>query len=223
MLNECIEGLNVKDGGIYFDGTLGGGGHSYQILSKSSPNGKLVATDLDDYAIGRATERLKEFDGRFTIIKDNFKSFKNIKDQLEIDGFDGILLDLGVSSFQLDDRERGFSYMAKDVRLDMRMDKTNPLTAERVVNEYSQGELRRILSEYGEERFANQIASNIVKKRKEKPIETVGELIEIIERVYRVNSFTTVTLQKEHFKQLELKLTANLMDYMKLFWKWQGA
>lgn len=182
MLNECIEGLNVKDGGIYFDGTLGGGGHSYQILSKSSPNGKLVATDLDDYAIGRASERLKEFDGRFTIIKDNFKSFKNIKEQLQIDGFDGILLDLGVSSFQLDDRERGFSYMAKDVRLDMRMDKTNPLTAERVVNEYSQGELKRILSEYGEERFANQIASNIVKKRKEKPIETVGELIEIIEK-----------------------------------------
>lgn len=181
MLDECIDGLNIKDGGVYFDGTLGGGGHSYQILKKSSPSGKLVATDLDDYAIGRATERLKEFDGRFTIVKNNFKSFKNIKEQLNIDGFDGILLDLGVSSFQLDDRERGFSYMARDVRLDMRMDKGNPLTAERVVNEYDQGQIKRILSEYGEERFASQIASNIVKKRKEKPIETVGELIDIIE------------------------------------------
>ena len=181
MLDECIDGLDIKDGGVYFDGTLGGGGHSYQILKKSSPNGKLIATDLDDYAIGRATDRLKEFEGRFTIVKDNFKSFKNIKEQLNIEGFDGILLDLGVSSFQLDDRERGFSYMAKDVRLDMRMDKDNPLTAQRVVNEYEQGELKRIISEYGEERFASQIASNIVKKRKEKPIETVGELIEIIE------------------------------------------
>lgn len=181
MLNECIEGLNVKDNGIYFDGTLGGGGHSYEILKKSSPSGKLVATDLDDYAIGRASDRLSEFNGRFTLVKDNFKSFLNIKEQLNIEGFDGILLDLGVSSFQLDDRERGFSYMAPDVELDMRMDKTNPLTARRVVNEYSQEDLKRILTEYGEERFASLIASNIVKVRKTKPIEKVKDLIEIIE------------------------------------------
>ena len=181
MLNECIEGLDVKDNGIYFDGTLGGGGHSYQILKKSSPNGKLVATDLDDYAIGRAKQRLEEFDGRFTIVKDNFKSFVDIKNSLEIDEFDGILLDLGVSSFQLDDRERGFSYLANDVRLDMRMDKDNPLTAQRVVNEYTREQLKTILAEYGEERFASQIANNIVKKRQVKPIETVGELVEIIE------------------------------------------
>lgn len=181
MLNECIEGLNVKDNGIYFDGTLGGGGHSYEILKKSSPSGKLVATDLDDYAIGRASDRLSEFNGRFTLIKDNFKSFLNIKEQLNIEGFDGILLDLGVSSFQLDDRERGFSYMAPDVELDMRMDKSNPLTARRVVNEYSQEDLKRILTEYGEERFASLIASNIVKVRKTKPIEKVKDLIEIIE------------------------------------------
>ncbi len=181
MLNECIEGLNVKDNGIYFDGTLGGGGHSYEILKKSSPSGKLVATDLDDYAIGRASDRLSEFNGRFTLIKDNFKSFLNIKEQLNIEGFDGILLDLGVSSFQLDDRERGFSYMAPDVELDMRMDKTNPLTARRVVNEYSQEDLKRILTEYGEERFASLIASNIIKVRKTKPIEKVKDLIEIIE------------------------------------------
>lgn len=182
MLNECMDGLNIKQDGIYFDGTLGGGGHSYEILKRSAPNGQLVATDLDDYAIGRASERLKEFSGRFKLIKDNFKSFKNIKEDLGIEGFDGILLDLGVSSFQLDDRARGFSYMATDVDLDMRMDKSNPLTAMRVVNEYDEKELKRILSEYGEERFAGSIASNIVKNRKEKPIKTTGELIEIIQR-----------------------------------------
>ena len=182
MLNECIDGLNVKDEGIYFDGTLGGGGHSYEILKNSSPNGRLVATDLDDYAIGRASDRLSEFNGRFTLIKDNFKSFAHIKEQLNIEGFDGILLDLGVSSFQLDDRERGFSYMAPEVKLDMRMDKTNPLSAKKVVNEYEQEDLKRILSEYGEERFASLIASNIVKTRKTKPIEKVKDLIDIIEK-----------------------------------------
>ncbi len=182
MLEECLQALDVKDGGTYFDGTLGGGGHSYEILKRSAPNGKLIATDLDDYAIGRAGERLKEFDGRFTLVKDNFKNFPQVKESLGIQGFDGILLDLGVSSFQLDDRERGFSYMATDVRLDMRMGKDNPLTAERVVNEYSERELKQILSEYGEERFAGTIASNIVKARALKRIETTGQLIEIIEK-----------------------------------------
>ena len=182
MFNECMDGLNVKDGGMYFDGTLGGGGHSYGILSRCTPNGKLIATDLDTYAIGRAKERLKEFDGNFTIINDNFKSFLKIKEQLNIDGFDGILLDLGVSSFQLDDRERGFSYLSPEVNLDMRMDKSNPLTAEIVVNEYSDRELKRILTDYGEERFTNAIVSNIVNQRKLKRIRTVGELNAIIEK-----------------------------------------
>ncbi len=182
MLNECIEGLKLKSDGIYFDGTLGGGGHSYEILKKSAPNGKLVATDLDDYAIGRATDRLIEFDGRFTIVKDNFKNFVNIKENLGIDGFDGILLDLGVSSFQLDDKSRGFSYMSDDVRLDMRMDKSNPLTAEKVVNEYGERELKRVLTEYGEERFAFSIVSSICEYRKNKRIETTGELVKIIEK-----------------------------------------
>ena len=182
MLNECMDGLKVQDGGIYFDGTLGGGGHSYEILRRSAPNGRLVATDLDTYAIGRAGDKLKEFEGRFTFVNDNFKNFSNIKKQLDIESFDGILLDLGVSSFQLDDRERGFSYMSKDVVLDMRMDRTSPLTAETVVNEYSESELKRILTEYGEERFTNQIVKNIVLSRKNKRIRTTGELIEIIER-----------------------------------------
>ena len=182
MLTECIQSLALKDGGIYFDGTLGGGGHSYEILKGSAPNGKLIATDLDTYAIGRASEKLKEFDGRFTLINDNFKNFIDIKEKLNVDGFDGILLDLGVSSFQLDDRERGFSYLATDVGLDMRMDKKNPLSAQTVVNEYSEKELVRILKDYGEERFANSIASNIIKERKVKPILKVGQLIEIIEK-----------------------------------------
>lgn len=181
MLEQTIQALNVKDGGIYFDGTLGGGGHSYEILKRSSPNGKLVATDLDTYAINRATERLKEFDGRFEFIKDNFKNFLSVKQQLNIENFDGILLDLGVSSFQLDDRERGFSYLAEDVELDMRMDKQSALDAKKVVNQYSKEKLFKILSEYGEERFSNAIANNIIKQRQIKPIEKVGELIQIIQ------------------------------------------
>ncbi len=180
MLSECIEGLNLKDGGIYFDGTLGGGGHSYEILKGSSPTGHLFATDLDTYAINRASEKLSEFNGRFTLINDNFKNFDQIKKEYNVQAFDGILLDLGVSSFQLDDRERGFSYLAKDVRLDMRMDRDNPLDAERVVNEYDERDLKRILSEYGEERFSGNIAKNIVAERKKNRITTVGQLTEII-------------------------------------------
>lgn len=179
LLKESVGGLNVKDDGTYFDGTLGGGGHSYEIL-KNSPKGRLVATDLDQYAIERARERLKEFDGRFEIVKDNFKNFKKIKQELNIDGFDGIILDLGVSSFQLDDRNRGFSYLASEEKLDMRMDRENPLTAERIVNEYAEKDLIEILREYGEERFAVSIAKNIVLARKNKRISTVGELNEII-------------------------------------------
>ena len=132
--------------------------------------------------ISRATDRLTEFDGRFTIVKDNFKNFVNIKENLGIEGFDGILLDLGVSSFQLDDKSRGFSYMSDDVRLDMRMDKSNPLTAEKVVNEYGERELKRVLTEYGEERFAFSIVSSICEYRKKKRIETTGELVKIIEK-----------------------------------------
>ena len=182
MFSECMDALKIKDGGVYFDGTLGGGGHSYGILERSAPTGKLVATDLDDYAIGRASEKLQEFAGRFTIVNDNFKNFSKVKEQLGIVGFDGILLDLGVSSFQLDDRERGFSYMSKDVRLDMRMSKENPLTAERIVNEYSETAIKTILSEYGEERFSGSIAKNIVAFRSKKRLETVGELISVIEK-----------------------------------------
>ncbi len=181
MLNECLDGLNVKNVGIYFDGTLGGGGHSYEILKRSAPNGKLFATDLDTYAINKASERLKEFNGRFTIINDNFKNFAKYCREYSPEGFDGILLDLGVSSFQLDDKSRGFSYLSPNEKLDMRMDGNSGLTAKKILNEYPESEIKRILKDYGEERFASQIAKNVVLFRKKQPIEYIGQLNKIIE------------------------------------------
>lgn len=182
MFTECMDALSIKDGGVYFDGTLGGGGHSCGILERSAPSGKLIATDLDTYAIGRAQERLNEYTGRFTLVNDNFKNFLSVKEKCGVDEFDGILLDLGVSSFQLDDRERGFSYLSRDVKLDMRMNRDNPLSAQKIVNEYSEKDLKTILSEYGEERFSGSIAKNIVNYRAKKRLETVGELIDVIEK-----------------------------------------
>lgn len=180
LLNESVDGLNVKQGGVYFDGTLGGGGHSQAILERSSPSGRLIATDLDDYAIMRAKDRLKEFGDRLTVVKDNFKNFNKIKQEQGIECFDGIILDLGVSSFQLDDEDRGFSYMAERGSLDMRMSKDNPLTAETILNEYSERRIYEILRDYGEERFALNIARNIVAARKNKRITTAKQLNEII-------------------------------------------
>lgn len=205
-----MDGLKLKSGGVYFDGTLGGGGHSYEILKRTSPNGKLVATDLDDYAIGRAKNRLKEFDGRFTIVKDNFKNFRKIKENLEIDGFDGILLDLGVSSFQLDDRSRGFSYMAEDELLDMRMNQENPLTAITIINEYSEKELKKILSEYGEEKFSDRIARNIVAARSKSRIETVGRLNEIINESIPAKFKNDGHPSKRTFQALRIEVNGEL-------------
>ena len=182
MLEECLEGLNVKDGGIYYDGTIGGGGHSYEILKRSSPSGRLIATDLDDDAIAAATERLKEFDGRFKIFKGNYKDYQAAFDGAGIDKVDGVLLDFGVSSYQLDCEERGFSYMKPNAPLDMRMNQSSPLTAEIILNEYPEREIARILKEYGEERFAAAIASNLVKAREVKRLKTCGEFVEIIEK-----------------------------------------
>ncbi len=210
MLSECIEGLDIKSNGIYFDGTLGGGGHSYEILKASSPNGKLIATDLDSYAIGRADERLKEFSGRYTLVKDNFKNFSSIKDELNIKEFDGIILDLGVSSFQLDDRSRGFSYMATDEKLDMRMNRDASLTAEKVVNEYSENELKEIFREYGEEKFASAIAKNIVLARKTKRIETVSELNEIIDKSIPMKFKQNGHPSKKVFQALRIEVNEEL-------------
>lgn len=210
MLEECMEGLALKNGGTYFDGTLGGGGHSFEILKRTSPDGKLYATDLDDYAIARAKERLKEFGDRFTPVKDNFKNFSAIKDRLGIDGFDGILLDLGVSSFQLDDKSRGFSYMAGNEVLDMRMGKDNPLTAERIVNEYPEARLKEILAEYGEERFAGNIAKNIVSERGKKRIITVGELNAIIEKSIPAKFKKDGHPSKRTFQALRIEVNGEL-------------
>ena len=180
MLEECLDGLQLKDGGVYFDGTIGGAGHSYEILKRTAPTGRLVATDLDDEAIAAASARLKEFEGRFTIYKSNYKNFETVFAEAGIDKIDGALLDFGISSHQIDDEDRGFSYKNPNAPLDMRMDQTSPLTAEIIVNTYTEEKLARILKTYGEETFAKQIARNIVKYRENKPLKTSGELSEII-------------------------------------------
>lgn len=181
MLEECMNGLKLSDGGVYFDGTVGGGGHSFEILARTSPSGRLIATDLDDDAIKAASERLGKFDGRFTIYKSNYKDFKNVLQEAGVDQLDGVILDFGVSSFQLDTEDRGFSYMKPNAPLDMRMDQESSLTAKVIVNEYSQNEIAKILREYGEEKFSGLIAANIVKAREKAPINLGGELVNIIE------------------------------------------
>ena len=182
MKDECLEALKVFDGGVYFDGTIGGGGHSYEILKRSAPSGRLIATDLDDSAIAAATQKLGEFDGRFEIFKSNYKDFENVFALAGVDKVDGILLDFGVSSHQIDTEGRGFAYMKPNSPLDMRMDTDSPLTAEVILNEYPRDEIARILKVYGEERFAPIIASNIEKARKTSRIKTCGQFVEIIER-----------------------------------------
>ena len=175
-----MQGLRLKEGGIWFDGTVGGGGHSYEILKRTSPSGQLIATDLDENAIAAASERLSEFSGRFRIYKNNYKNFAAVLSEAGVSELDGVLLDFGVSSFQLDERERGFSYM-QDAPLDMRMDASAPFTAEDAVNGYTEEELAKILKEYGEERFAKNIARNIAAARKKARIRTTGELAKIVE------------------------------------------
>ncbi len=181
MLEECINGLKVKSGGIYFDGTIGGAGHSFEILKRTSPDGKLIATDLDDDAIAAATKKLEVFKNRFAIYKSDYKNFETVFKAAGIDKIDGAILDFGVSSYQLDNAERGFSYMKLEAPLDMRMDRLQPLTAEKLINEYPQREIAEILRKYGEEKFASNIAAEIVKARTRKAITTCGELVEIIE------------------------------------------
>ncbi len=179
MLNETIEGLNIKPDGAYLDGTLGGAGHSSVIASKLSDKGRLYGVDQDEDAIAAASERLKPFKDRVAIIKSNYREAVGILKNMGVKGLDGILLDLGVSSFQLDNEERGFSYRF-DTPLDMRMDKDASLTARDIVNTYSKEDLARIIENYGEDRFARNIAKHIVEARAEKPIETTFELNEII-------------------------------------------
>ena len=178
LLDECIEALNIKPDGIYVDGTAGGGGHSFHIAERLT-TGMLIAIDQDAAAIEAATARLAPFGERVKVVRDNFSNLAAVCESLGVTGIDGLLLDLGVSSYQLDTAERGFSYMA-DAPLDMRMDKRAALDAYRVVNEYSESELKRIFWEYGEERYSGKIAAKIVAQRAEQPIHTTGELVHII-------------------------------------------
>ena len=181
LLNECIESLSIKENGVYVDGTAGGAGHSSAIAAKLGEHGLLLALDQDETAVRVARERLSPFGSRAEVVHTNFRELGAVCASRGIEHIDGLLLDLGVSSYQLDTAERGFSYRA-DAPLDMRMDENNPLTAKKIVNEYSEEELRRILFEYGEERFSSRIASNIIRARESGSIETTGELVEIIKR-----------------------------------------
>lgn len=179
LLQETIDSLNIKPDGIYVDGTLGGGGHAYEVCRKLGEHGRFIGIDQDEDAIKAASLRLAEFGDKVTIVRSNYVDIEEILKNLNIAKVDGILLDLGVSSYQLDTPERGFSYMA-DATLDMRMDNRNPLTAKTIVNEYSEMELYRIIRDYGEDKFAKNIAKHIVAARQKKEIETTGELTEII-------------------------------------------
>ncbi len=180
LLQECIEGLQIKPDGIYVDGTMGGAGHSIEIVKRLSSEGKLIGIDRDEEALKASKERLAEYTN-VTYVHDNHDNIKEILQKLGINQVDGILLDLGVSSYQLDERNRGFSYLGEN-ELDMRMDKSQELTAKKIVNYYSEKELANIIYEYGEERFSRQIAKNICNYRKEKTINTTKELVDIIEK-----------------------------------------
>ena len=180
LLNECIEALNIKPEGIYVDGTLGGAGHSLEIVKKLSKEGLLIGIDRDTEALKAAKEKLKNYTN-VKYVHDNHDNIKQILEELQVNVVDGILLDLGVSSYQLDEKNRGFSYIA-DATLDMRMDKEQRLTAKDVVNTYSEEKLANIIWEYGEEKFSRQIAKNICKSRQQKSIETTGELVQIIKK-----------------------------------------
>ena len=179
LLEECLEGLDIKPGGIYLDGTLGRAGHSRRIAQLLTDGGRLICVDRDQAALDAAQDRLAQWMDRVTLVHSNFADIDEILDKLGLDKIDGMLFDLGVSSPQLDDSSRGFSYMA-DAPLDMRMDRSEGLTAADVVNTWSQDELRRILGQYGEERYAGLIAAAIVRRRADKPIQTTLELVEII-------------------------------------------
>ena len=214
LLKEAVDNLNIEQGKIYVDCTLGGGGHSYEILKRLNNTGFLYCFDQDDYAIKRASERLSEFEN-FKIIKSNFVNIKSELENLGVNHVDGVLYDLGVSSFQFDDEERGFSYKY-DARLDMRMNRDNPLSAYEVINEYSFHDLMKIFNKYGEEKFSKEIARNIEKRRKEKPIETTLQLVDVIKEALPMK----VKNQKGHpAKQVFQALRICVNDELNVFEK----
>ena len=181
LLEETVDGLNIKPDGIYVDGTLGGGGHAYEVCKRLNDKGRFIGIDQDEAAIEAAGARLSDFGERVTIVRSNYCDMKSQLQKLGIDKVDGIVLDLGVSSYQLDTAERGFSYRV-DAPLDMRMDRRQTMTARDIVNDYSEKDLFRIIRDYGEDKFAKNIAKHIVMEREKGPIETTGQLIEIIKR-----------------------------------------
>ena len=180
LLNETIDSLNIKPDGIYVDGTLGGGGHALEVCKRLSEHGRLIGIDQDAAAISAATERLKDHKEKVTVVRSNYVNINEVLKELGIEKVEGIYLDLGVSSHQLDVPERGFTYREEDAPLDMRMDQRNDQTAADIINEYSEFDLYRIIRDYGEDKFAKNIAKHIVRERQVKPIKTTGELSEII-------------------------------------------
>ena len=209
LLDETIEGLAIKPDGIYVDGTLGGGGHSYHICRNLSKQGRLIGIDQDDAAIEAATARLQEFADRVTIVRSNYCNMKSVLQDLGIDKVDGIVLDLGVSSYQLDTVERGFSYKY-DTDLDMRMDRRQTLTAKDIVNNYSEKELFRIFRDYGEEQFSQNIAKHIVRNRQEKEIQTTFELNEIIKAAIPAKMRTNGHPSKRVFQAIRIECNKEL-------------
>ena len=208
MVDEVIRGLDVKDGGVYFDGTLGGGNHSYEILA-ANPTVKIVGTDRDPEAIEEAGKRLNEFRDRAIVVKSDFKDYERVLEELQIEKIDGYLLDLGISSHQIDSERRGFAYRMKNAPLDMRMDTGAALSARDVVNGYSEEALRRILREYGEERFASAIVRRIVRRRQTKPIETCGELEELV-RDGIPPKFRTPACARQSFQAIRIEVNGEL-------------
>lgn len=207
MLNQCIDALNIKQNGIYVDCTLGGGGHSSEILNKINESGKLVAIDQDQYAIDCCRQKFSD-NFNVTFVKDNFKNINFILKELGINGVDGILMDLGVSSYQIDTDERGFSYM-RNGELDMRMDKSQELTAKIIINEYDEQKLSYIFKIYGEEKYHKKIANRIVNQRKIKPIETTFELVKLIDEIiprYEVKGHSS----KKVFQALRIEVNEEL-------------
>lgn len=209
LLEETIDGLAVKPDGIYVDGTLGGGGHSYEICRRLSENGRLIGIDQDEDAIAAASKRLEEFSDRVTIVRSNYCNMRRVLTELGIEKVDGIVLDLGVSSYQLDTVDRGFSYKY-DTELDMRMDRRQTLTAKEIVNIYSEKELFRIFRDYGEEQFSQNIAKHIVRNRQEKEIVTTFELNEIIKAAIPAKFRTNGHPSKRVFQAIRIECNKEL-------------
>lgn len=208
MEGEVVEGLLLKDGGVYFDGTAGGGGHSFAILN-SNETVTLIATDKDLEAIAEASKRLSGFKGRYKIYHSDFKNFERVFKEAGIERIDGFLLDLGISSHQIDDEKRGFAYRLKNAPLDMRMDRSKPFSAKDVVNGFSEAALKKILREYGEERFAGAIAKKIVSYREKKVIETCGELENLIREGIPAK-FRSAACARQSFQAIRIEVNGEL-------------